>query len=361
MAGLTSTFHHPCKSNLCKPLKPSSFHLRIFSLRIGAPTTGGCLSISTIRTTISARYGGGGSFQRYEPSYEDEDDDEALDISSISSDTVRLIDEQQKMVGIIPKAQAVQMANDAKLQLVILSPDADPPVVKIMNYDKYRYKQQKKTRDQQKKSMVNILMSFMRIYNIDVHDYSVRLKAAHKFLKDGDKVKVIVNMKGREKEFRNNAIELLKRFQVFPSSSEPSTGELAPPSPPSRRRILLATAPRPSRQARNRARRPRCQPEPPVLRRANESLPSSSSHPDQLFSNSDKNTSSPPSRCRAHQLAVLHEVQLSPSRRPEPPLRPAPFSRILHAGGPSLHHPQQSQLNPIAGSHCSPTTSHPAR
>ncbi|GER51587.1 translation initiation factor IF-3 [Striga asiatica] len=230
MAGLTSTFHHPCKSNLCKPLKPLSFHLRIFSLRISAPTTGGCLSNSTIRTTISARYGRGGTFQRSQPSYEDDDDDEALDISSISSDTVRLIDEQQKMVGIIPKDQAVQMANDAKLQLVILSPDADPPVVKIMNYDKYRYKLQKKTRDQQKKTgrmeLKELKMGHENLifhipdslypsgsYNIDVHDYSVRLKAAQKFLKDGDKVKVIVNLKGREKEFRNNAIELVRRFQ----------------------------------------------------------------------------------------------------------------------------------------------------
>ncbi|XP_015163873.1 translation initiation factor IF-3-like [Solanum tuberosum] len=50
-------------------------------------------------------------------------------------------------------------------------------------------------------------------YNIDSHDYSVRLKAAQKFLKDGDKVKIIVNLKGRENEFRNNAIELLRRFQ----------------------------------------------------------------------------------------------------------------------------------------------------
>ena len=50
-------------------------------------------------------------------------------------------------------------------------------------------------------------------YNIDVHDYTVRLKAARKFLNDGDKVKIIVNLKGRENEFRNNAIELIRRFQ----------------------------------------------------------------------------------------------------------------------------------------------------
>ncbi|KAL0291291.1 UNVERIFIED_CONTAM: Translation initiation factor IF3-2, chloroplastic [Sesamum calycinum] len=136
----------------------------------------------------SARYGGGGGgggggFRRSQPS-----DDEALDISSIRSDTVRLIDEQQKWwVGIVSKAQAFKMAEDAELDLVILSPDADPPVVRIMDYNKYRYEQQKKKkRDQQKKSA-----------------------GEYFFLK----VKVIVNLKGRENEFRNNAIELIRRFQ----------------------------------------------------------------------------------------------------------------------------------------------------
>lgn len=119
------------------------------------------------------------------------------------------------MVGIVSKAQAFKMAEDAELDLVILSPDADPPVVRIMDYNKYRYEQQKKKRDQQKKSAASRmdLKELKMGYNIDVHDYSVRLKAAQKFLKDGDKVKVIVNLKGRENEFRNNAIELIRRFQ----------------------------------------------------------------------------------------------------------------------------------------------------
>ncbi|KDO62269.1 hypothetical protein CISIN_1g044576mg [Citrus sinensis] len=80
---------------------------------------------------------------------------------------------------------------------------------------KYRYEQQKKKKGQQKKSAANRmdLKELKMGYNIDQHDYSVRLKAARKFLKDGDKVKVIVNLKGRENEFRNIAIELIRRFQ----------------------------------------------------------------------------------------------------------------------------------------------------
>lgn len=119
------------------------------------------------------------------------------------------------MVGVVPTSEAIQIAEKAELNLVILSPDATPPVVKIMDYNKYRYEQQKKKKEQQKKSAANRmdLKELKMGYNIDQHDYSVRLKAARKFLNDGDKVKVIVNLKGRENDFRNIAIELLRRFQ----------------------------------------------------------------------------------------------------------------------------------------------------
>ncbi|KAI3444040.1 hypothetical protein Pfo_000705 [Paulownia fortunei] len=209
MAGLASTSsHHAFKPHLAKPLTPFSSHSHTLSF----PTTTRWPSICTA-TTISARYGGGGGVGA--PRKSKSNNDQALDISSIRSNTVRLIDEQQKMVGILSKAQALQMAEDAELELVILSPDADPPVVRIMDYNKYRYEQQKKKRDQQKKTSASRmdLKELKMGYNIDVHDYSVRLKAAKKFLKDGDKVKIIVNLKGRENEFKNNAIELLRRFQ----------------------------------------------------------------------------------------------------------------------------------------------------
>ncbi|KAL8497571.1 hypothetical protein ACS0TY_021054 [Phlomoides rotata] len=221
MAGLTSTFYRPCKTQFPKPLiDSSSFRLPSFSFRIHSPKT---IRFPSISTTISARYGGGGGgggggTRRSKPPVVDE----ALDFSAVKSDTVRLIDEQQNMVGIVSKSEAFELAEKAELDLVILSPEADPPVVRIMDYNKYRYEQQKKKRDQQKKSLASRmdLKELKMGYNIDVHDYSVRLRAALKFLKDGDKVKVIVSLKGRENEFRNNAIELLRRFQT-------DVGELA--------------------------------------------------------------------------------------------------------------------------------------
>ncbi|KAH0462509.1 hypothetical protein IEQ34_010084 [Dendrobium chrysotoxum] len=164
----------------------------------------------------------------------DSDYDPALDLDRIQSPSVRLLDEQQNMVGIVSKGEAIRIAEDAELILAILSSDADPPVLRLFespDYKKHKYEQLKKKRVQMKRSAANRMdtkelkmgyASNLRLkiplltnnrYNIDSHDYSVRLKAAQKFLKDGDKVKVIVNLKGRENEFKNIAIELIKRFQ----------------------------------------------------------------------------------------------------------------------------------------------------
>ncbi|KAJ9557937.1 hypothetical protein OSB04_012551 [Centaurea solstitialis] len=192
MAGITTT---SCSIPPFKqPISGSHFQSKLFHLRLDFPNS----SISRGCTTITCRYGGGGGgYSRQgdtrRPKKNASDDDPALDISSIRSTTVRLIDEEQNMVGVVSKSAAIQMAEDAELDLVILSPEADPPVVKLMDYN----------------------------YNIDVHDYTVRLKAAKKFLKDGDKVsidslvmvKLIVSLKGRENEFKNNAIELIRRFR----------------------------------------------------------------------------------------------------------------------------------------------------
>ncbi|KAG6509045.1 translation initiation factor IF3-2, chloroplastic-like [Zingiber officinale] len=200
--------------------------------RISAPPFLLPLKFSQIRfrarrslVAVVARYGGGG--YRPGPSRRrsgdnrvaaDPDYDPSLDLDRLNSTSVRLLDEQQNMLGVVSIDEAVRMANDAELILAILSADADPPVLRLFDtsdYQKHKYEQQKKKRVQQKRSAasrVNIKELKMG-YNIDSHDYSVRLKAANKFLKDGDKVKIIVNLKGRENEFRNIAIELLRRFQ----------------------------------------------------------------------------------------------------------------------------------------------------
>ena len=221
MAGIT-TF--PFKLSHC-PLFSTS-DSKLFGLPLSNPYSikfdPSSLSSTSLPYVTARYYGGGGGASPRSPndprsrkSSDSDDDDKALDLSTLRSDTVRLIDQSQNMVGVVSIDDAIQMAEDVELDLVILSPDADPPVVRIMDYSKYRYEQQKKKRGQQKKSAANRmdLKELKMGYNIDEHDYSVRLKAAQKFLKDGDKVKVIVNLKGRENEFRNMAIGLITRFQ----------------------------------------------------------------------------------------------------------------------------------------------------
>ncbi|CAN4113558.1 unnamed protein product [Withania somnifera] len=186
---LTPISSKPLKT---KPLFLPSLNSSIFGLRFHIPHFRSCCSLIYYSATVSARYGGGGGGGGL-----------VIICIGILSDKVRLIDDRQNMLGIVSKMEALQRAEDASLDLVILSPEADPPVVRMMDYNKYKHELQKKKKEQQKKNAVIIL----------ILDYSVRLKAAQKFLKDGDKVKVIVNLKGRENEFRNNAIELLRRFQ----------------------------------------------------------------------------------------------------------------------------------------------------
>eukprot|EP00252_Welwitschia_mirabilis_P025876 TRINITY_DN824_c0_g1_i1.p1 TRINITY_DN824_c0_g1~~TRINITY_DN824_c0_g1_i1.p1 ORF type:complete len:243 (-),score=38.93 TRINITY_DN824_c0_g1_i1:66-794(-) len=150
----------------------------------------------------------------------DYESDPALDIQGLQSPQVRLINEQQHMVGIVDKNKAIELSEEAGLDLVIVSADAKPPVVKIMDYSKFRFAQQKKKKEQQRKSRID-LKELKMGYNIAAHDYEVRLKAAKKFLKEGDKVKVIALLKGRQRDHYKDAIDLLERFSfdlkgVFP-------------------------------------------------------------------------------------------------------------------------------------------------
>ncbi|XP_020266169.1 uncharacterized protein LOC109841625 [Asparagus officinalis] len=158
------------------------------------------------------------SFRRGAPASSTPATNPALDLDQIQSNSVRLLDQEQSMVGVMSLDEAVQMADGSEIVLAILSPGADPPVLRLFDsedYKKHKFEQQKKKRVQRKRSLANRvdIKEVKMGYNIDSHDYSVRLRAAKRFLSDGDKVKVIVNLKRRENEFKDKAIELLKQFQ----------------------------------------------------------------------------------------------------------------------------------------------------
>jgi translation initiation factor IF-3 len=111
---------------------------------------------------------------------------------------VRVIGEDGEMIGVLPPREAIQMAREAGLDLIEISPNATPPVCQIGDYGKYRYELQKK-KNQAKKNQKTVEIKELKLRpNIDPHDYEIKMKAAKKFLEEGDKVKFTLRFRGRE-------------------------------------------------------------------------------------------------------------------------------------------------------------------
>lgn len=108
--------------------------------------------------------------------------------------------------------EALQMAEEKELDLVLVSDKADPPVCRIMDYGKYKFEQEKKAREAKKKQHQADVKEVKMRYKIDEHDYQVRVNQAQRFIKAGDKVKATITFRGREIQHSNLAEELLKRM-----------------------------------------------------------------------------------------------------------------------------------------------------
>lgn len=130
----------------------------------------------------------------------------------IRSREVRLIRETGENLGIVPTLEALKMAQDVDLDLVVISPNQEPPVAKILNYGKYRYELEKKAKEAKKKQHTVEIKEVKMRYKIDVHDYQVRIKSVKKFISQGNKVKVVVMLRGREMQHANLAFDLINRF-----------------------------------------------------------------------------------------------------------------------------------------------------
>jgi len=127
---------------------------------------------------------------------------------------LRVLGPEKEMLGVMSTEEALEKGEELGLDLVIVSPEADPPVAKFMDYSKYKYEKEKKDREkkrQAKLTQVELKEVKMR-YNIDTHDYDVRLRSSQKFLSNGDKVKVICQFRGRENDFRHIGREMFDRF-----------------------------------------------------------------------------------------------------------------------------------------------------
>ena len=126
---------------------------------------------------------------------------------------VRVIDENGENLGILLTAEAIEQANELGLNLVEVSPNADPPVVKFLDVGKYRYEAQKKANLARKSQKTQQIKEIKMRPNIDDHDYDVKMRSVTKFLEEGDKVKMTLRFRGREMAHQELGMNLLKRVQ----------------------------------------------------------------------------------------------------------------------------------------------------
>ena len=126
---------------------------------------------------------------------------------------VRLIDQDGEMVGVMTARDALMRAYDAGLDLLEISPNAAPPVVKILDYGKYKYEQQKKANEARKKQKIVEIKEVKVRPNIDDHDYDVKMRAMKSFIGEGDKVKVTLRFRGREMAHQDLGIKVLERIR----------------------------------------------------------------------------------------------------------------------------------------------------
>jgi translation initiation factor IF-3 len=131
----------------------------------------------------------------------------------IQAPKVRVIDDEGENLGIMYTREAIEQAHDRGLNLVEISPNADPPVCKFLDVGKYRYEAQKKASAARKSQKTQDIKEVKMRPNIDTHDYEVKMRSVNKFIEHGDKVKITLRFRGREMVHQHLGMDLLKRVQ----------------------------------------------------------------------------------------------------------------------------------------------------
>jgi translation initiation factor IF-3 len=147
----------------------------------------------------------------FNPRFRKEQQQEHRTNNMIRVPNVRLVGENVT-VGVYPTTEALRMAQEQILDLVEISPNADPPVCKIIDYNKFLYEKKRKEKEMKAKSKASEVKEIRFTPNTDDHDFDFKAKHAEKFLKDGDKVKAYVQFKGRAIQFRERGELLLLKF-----------------------------------------------------------------------------------------------------------------------------------------------------
>jgi translation initiation factor IF-3 len=125
---------------------------------------------------------------------------------------VRLIGVHGELIGVVSSIEAKRLADQEGVDLVKISPNANPPVCKIMDYGKYKFEQQKKAKEQKKANKQAVIKEIQLSMVIQKNDIDIRIKHAKEFLNDGNKIKVVLKMKGREQANTGVAVEKVKAF-----------------------------------------------------------------------------------------------------------------------------------------------------
>ena len=132
---------------------------------------------------------------------------------SIEAQQVRLVDADGEMAGVVDLPVALEKAIESGLDLVEVSPNASPPVCKILDYGKFKYEAQKKANAARKKQKVIEVKEIKMRPNIDDHDYETKMRKVHSFIEEGDKVKVTMRFRGRELAHQDIAMKVLNRVR----------------------------------------------------------------------------------------------------------------------------------------------------
>ncbi|CAA7618860.1 translation initiation factor IF-3 [Magnetospirillum sp. UT-4] len=131
----------------------------------------------------------------------------------IDARSIRLVGPEGEMIGVVSLREGLTMAEEAGLDLVEVSPNADPPVCKILDFGKFKYEDQKKKNAARKKQKVIEVKEIKLRPNIDDNDYGVKMRNMRKFLEEGDKVKVTLRFRGRELAHQDLGMKVLERVR----------------------------------------------------------------------------------------------------------------------------------------------------
>lgn len=130
----------------------------------------------------------------------------------IRAKELRVIDTDGTQLGVISREEALDLSEKKKLDLVCISPKANPPVCKILDYGKYKYELQKKEKEARKKQKTTQVKEIRLSTFIEDHDIMVKAKTGSKFLKDGDKLKISLRFRGRERDYVARGMEVMNKF-----------------------------------------------------------------------------------------------------------------------------------------------------